>query len=136
MITTRSSAEGMFYGPFASRAAAERFDGGVLDLFQIRRCEENLEPAPEHPGCMYGEMNRCLRPCQQAVSAQEYAGEVTRVEQFLRTHGDSLIESAEAARDRASKEMQFEAAASACINASTQNRRGAGARGRSGAIAR
>src|SRR5712692_9763781 len=98
MVTTRLG-RGLFYGPFASRAAAERFEGGLLDLFQIRRCEENLEPSPDHPGCMYGEMNRCLRPCQQAVTPDEYRGEVVRVENFLRTDGHSLAGSAEAARD-------------------------------------
>jgi excinuclease ABC subunit C len=109
MITTRLG-RGLFYGPFASRAAAERFDGELLDLFQIRRCEENLAPAAEHPGCIYGEMARCLRPCQQAVTVEEYRSESARVEQFLRTGGSSLLETAEAARDRASAEMQFEAA--------------------------
>jgi excinuclease UvrABC nuclease subunit len=109
MITTRLG-KGLFYGPFASRAAAERFEAALLDLFQIRRCEENLAPTPEHPGCIYGEMNRCLRPCQQAVSREEYGGEVSRVEQFLKTNGASLLETAEAARDRASAEMQFEQA--------------------------
>src|ERR1700677_315528 len=109
MVTSKLG-KGLFYGPFASRAAAEHFEGGLLDLFQIRRCEENLAPAPEHPGCIYGEMNRFLRPCQQAVSVEEYRGEVSRVEQFLRTGGESLIESAGTARDRASAEMQFEEA--------------------------
>ena len=110
MITTRLG-RGLYYGPFASRAAAERFEAGLLDLFQLRRCEENLAPSPEHPGCIYGEMNRCLRPCQHVVSLDEYRGEAQRVEQFLRTRGASLIEPAEAARDRASAEMQFEEAA-------------------------
>lgn len=109
MVTTRLG-RGLFYGPFASRAAAERFDGELLDLFQIRRCEENLTPSPQHPGCIYGEMARCLRPCQQAVSVEEYRSESARVEQFLQTGGASLLETAEAARDRASAEMQFEAA--------------------------
>jgi excinuclease ABC subunit C len=109
MITTRLG-RGLFYGPFASRAAAERFDGELLDLFQIRRCEENLVPSLEHPGCIYGEMARCLRPCQQAVSVEEYRSESSRVEQFFRSGGSSLLETAEAARDRASSEMQFEAA--------------------------
>jgi excinuclease UvrABC nuclease subunit len=109
MITTRLG-RGLFYGPFASRAAAERFEGELLDLFQIRRCEENLVPSPEHPGCIYGEMARCLRPCQQAVSIEEYHSEASRVEQFFRTGGASLLETAEGARDRASAEMDFEAA--------------------------
>lgn len=110
MMVTSKMGRGLYYGPFASRAAAERFEGAVLDLFQIRRCEENLSPSPEHPGCIYGEMNRCLRPCQQAVSVEEYRGEVLRVEQFLDSRGASLIESAEAARDRASAQMRFEEA--------------------------
>jgi hypothetical protein len=55
-------------------------------------------------------MNRCLRPCQQAVSVDEYRGETVRVEQFLRTGGASLLESASAARDHASAAMQFEEA--------------------------
>jgi excinuclease ABC subunit C len=109
MLTTRLG-RGLYYGPFASRAAAERFENELLDLFQIRRCEENLDPRPDHPGCIYGEMNRCLRPCQQAVSMDEYHGEVVRVEQFLRSGGASLLETAAAARDRASAEMQFEEA--------------------------
>jgi excinuclease ABC subunit C len=109
-LITSKLGRGLFYGPFPSRAAAEHFEGGLLDLFQIRRCEENLAPSPDHPGCIYGEMNRCLRPCQQIVSIDEYRGEAVRVEQFLRTGGASLIETAEAARERASAAMQFEEA--------------------------
>ncbi len=109
MLTTRLG-RGLFYGPFASRAAAERYQAEMLDLFQLRRCEENLSPAPDHPGCIYGEMNKCLRPCQQAVSIEEYRHEAARVEEFLRTEGASLREPAETARDQASAAMQFEEA--------------------------
>ena len=102
---------GTTFGPLESRAAAERFEAGVLDLFQVRRCEENLIPSLDHPGCMYGEMGRCLRPCQAAVSIDEYRGEVKRLEAFLQTEGASLRESAESARDAASSDMRFEDAA-------------------------
>ncbi len=108
-ITTRLG-KGIFAGPFPSRAAAERCENEVLDLFQVRRCEENLVPTPQHPGCIYGEMNKCLRPCQAAVTPDEYRHEADRVVQFLKTRGISLLEPAEAARDRASAEMQFEEA--------------------------
>ena len=109
MLTARLG-RGLFYGPFASRVAAERFQNEMLDLFQLRRCEDNLAPSAEHPGCIYGEMNKCLRPCQQVVSIEEYRGEAQRVEEFIRTDGASLRESAETARDRASAAMQFEEA--------------------------
>jgi excinuclease ABC subunit C len=107
MVTTRLG-RGLSYGPFASRAAAEHFQTELLDLFQLRRCEENLNPSPQHPGCIYGEMNRCVRPCQQVVTIEQYRNEAERVERFLRTQGESLKEPAAQARDRASTDMQFE----------------------------
>ena len=111
-VSTRLSAgRALHYGPFQSRAAAELFEEQFLDLFQIRRCQENLEPSPRHPGCIYGEMNRCLRPCQQVVSREEYLSEVGRVEEFLTGNGAALVSVASAARDRLSTEMNFEEAA-------------------------
>jgi len=106
---TRSA--GLFFGPFRSRASAERFEAQCLDLFQMRRCQEDLKPSPDHPGCMYGEMGMCLRPCQQVVGAAEYATEVSRVVEFLRTEGHSLLDSIGRSRDRLSEEMRFEEAA-------------------------
>jgi len=106
-----SASRAIHYGPFQSRAAAELFEDQFLDLFQIRRCQENLEPSPQHPGCIYGEMSRCLRPCQQVVSREEYVSEVGRVEEFLTGNGAALISVASAARDRLSGEMNFEEAA-------------------------
>ena len=111
-VSTRLSASRtIHYGPFQSRAAAELFEDQFLDLFQIRRCQENLEPSPQHPGCIYGEMNRCLRPCQQVVSREEYLTEAQRVGEFLTGNGAALISVASAARDQLSGEMNFEEAA-------------------------
>jgi excinuclease UvrABC nuclease subunit len=99
------------YGPFPSRVAAERYCDAVLDLFKLRRCSEDLAPYPEHPGCIYGEMGMCLRPCQQVVGPAEYGHEVARVVDFLRTDGRSLLEAIGHSRDRLSEEMMFEEAA-------------------------
>jgi excinuclease ABC subunit C len=111
-ITTQlARTKALYYGPFRSRASAERFEGQFLDLFQMRRCQEDLVPSPEHPGCIYGEMGMCLRPCQQVVGPEEYGHEVTRVLEFLRTDGLSLAGAIEHSRDRLSEEMRFEEAA-------------------------
>lgn len=99
------------FGPFLSRDAADAYAQQVLQLFQIRRCAEILTPHPDHPGCIYGEMNQCLRPCQCAVSAEEYATESARVAEFLATNGRSALASLSVARERASAEMDFEQAA-------------------------
>jgi excinuclease UvrABC nuclease subunit len=111
-ITThlaRSAA--LYFGPFRSRVSAERFEGQFLDLFQLRRCQEDLVTSPQHPGCIYGEMAMCLRPCQEVVGPAEYGHEVARVVDFLRTDGQSLLGAIAHSRDRLSEEMRFEEAA-------------------------
>lgn len=111
IVTQLSRRPAVYFGPFRSRASAERFESQFLDLFQMRRCQEDLAPSPEHPGCIYGEMGMCLRPCQQVVGPQEYAAEVERVVEFLRSDGNSLLASVAHSRDRLSEEMRFEEAA-------------------------
>jgi len=110
-VTTRPTGRGLAFGPFRSRASAEEFEKATLDLFQVRRCQEDLHPSPEHPGCIYGEMAQCLRPCQDAVTRDEYASEVGRLVDFLSTEGRSLSETVERMRDRFSADMEFEEAA-------------------------
>jgi excinuclease UvrABC nuclease subunit len=111
VTTNLGRSRSLFYGPFRNRASAEYFENEFLDLFQIRRCQEDLAPSPEHPGCIYGEMGKCLRPCQEAVSREEYSGEVERVLDFLRSDGASLRDAAIRSRDQLSAEMEFEQAA-------------------------
>lgn len=111
LVTTRvSGRDSVYYGPFRSRTAAERFESEILDLFQVRRCQEDLQPSPDHPGCIYGEMMKCLRPCQQLVGPGEYATEAGRLVEFLRTQGGSLLAPAVSARERLSEDLDFEAA--------------------------
>lgn len=100
-----------FFGPFRSRAAAERFETEMLDLFEIRRCVEQLEPAPDHPGCVWGEIGKCTRPCQKAVSAEEYRAQAGRLVGALESSGDHARRRLEEQRDSASEQLDFEAAA-------------------------
>lgn len=102
---------GPVFGPFSNRDSAQRYEEEVLGLFQIRRCTDVLSPHSEHPGCIYGEMNQCLRPCQCAVSPDEYGREAERVREFLASNGKSVISVLAAARERACEETDFEQAA-------------------------
>jgi excinuclease UvrABC nuclease subunit len=99
------------YGPFASRAAAERFADEALKLFLLRRCTDDLDPNPSHPGCVYSEMKMCLAPCYQGCTDQRYAEESAAVESFLSTRGDSRLVPLHTQRDQASVDLEFESAA-------------------------
>ena len=111
--TNKLSKRGLaqMYGPFPSRLAAERFCDAALDLFKLRRCHEDLHPYPEHPGCIYGEMGKCIEPCKQACTAEQYAAETAAVKKFFDTRGESMIIEIGLAREEASSGMHFEEAA-------------------------
>ena len=80
------------FGPFASRLDAERYREAVENLFLIRRCFMELHPSPDDPGCIYGEMHKCLAPCQARVTDEAYRSEAERTLRFLQTAGQSLME--------------------------------------------
>ncbi len=113
-VTTRISglkSNSEYYGPFASRVAAEKFANDSLDLFKMRRCVDDLHPDPAFPGCIYSEMKMCLAPCFKGCTDEEYATEVERVQQYFESQGKSLIREIEHMRDEASANLDFEGAA-------------------------
>src|SRR5499427_7270057 len=92
-VTTRLSRLGgpaLYYGPFITRVAAEKFMNDSLDFFKMRRCVEDLDPDPAFPGCIYSEMKMCVAPCFKGCSDDEYRAEVGRVQAFCDTAGFSL----------------------------------------------
>ena len=90
------------YGPFASRAAAERYAEEALKLFLLRRCTDDLDPDPSHPGCVYSEMKMCLAPCYKGCTDERYGEEAAAVEEFLATRGESRLVVLRTERDEAS----------------------------------
>ena len=99
------------YGPFPSRAAAERYAEEMLKLFLLRRCTFELAPDPSYPGCVYSEMKMCLAPCFKGCSDERYGEESVAVERFLATRGESRLVTLRTERDQASADLAFESAA-------------------------
>lgn len=113
-ITTRLgrlNGRSLYYGPFLSRTAAEKFANDSLDCFKMRRCVDDLHPDPKFPGCIYSEMKMCLAPCFKGCTDDEYRAEVARVQAYFDTAGHSLLREISAQRDQASSDLEFEAAA-------------------------
>jgi excinuclease ABC subunit C len=113
-VTTRIgklSGRSLYYGPFRSRAVADKFLNDSLDLFKMRRCTFDLNPDPSFPGCVYSEMKMCLAPCFKGCTDEAYVAEVARVQDYFDSGGQSLLRELEAERERLSAELDFEAAA-------------------------
>jgi excinuclease ABC subunit C len=113
-ITTRLgrlNGKSLFYGPFVSRVAAEKFMNDSLDFFKMRRCVDDLHPDPAFPGCIYSEMKMCLAPCFKGCTDEDYTDEVNRVRAYFDSAGDSLLRELSAEREAASAGLAFEDAA-------------------------
>jgi excinuclease ABC subunit C len=107
----RLDGKSLFYGPFASRTAAEKFANDSLDFFKMRRCVDDLHPDPSFPGCIYSEMKMCLAPCFKGCTDDEYHAEVARVQTYFDSAGSSLVREISQQRDLASTNLEFENAA-------------------------
>src|SRR5713226_447658 len=113
-ITTRLGRLGgrsLYYGPFPSRAAAEKFANDSLDFFKMRRCVDDLHPDPAFPGCIYSEMKMCLAPCFKGCTDDDYRSEVERVQAYLDSGGQSHERELSRQREEASNNLDFENAA-------------------------
>jgi len=113
-ITTRLgkiTGPALYYGPFVSRLAAEKFMNDSLDFFKMRRCVDDLHPDPKFPGCIYSEMKMCLAPCFKGCTDEEYSKEVRRVKTFFDSNGESLLREFSDQRETASANLAFEEAA-------------------------
>ncbi len=107
----RILARGLYFGPFASRRAAEAFLVPLLDLFRMRRCQIKIRRDPAFPGCIYSEMKMCLAPCFAGCTDEEYAREVAQVAAFLNSRGASYAGDLARERESASAALDFERAA-------------------------
>ncbi|HXX20052.1 MAG TPA: UvrB/UvrC motif-containing protein [Candidatus Acidoferrum sp.] len=111
-VTRRIRADdGFYFGPFASRRAAEGFSESFLDLFKTRRCQIRIRRDLNFPGCIYSEMKMCLAPCFAGCTPQEYDAEAFRLVEALATSGEALTNRVQKEREAASEALDFERAA-------------------------
>jgi DNA polymerase-3 subunit epsilon len=107
-----------YLGPYTAKKSAERAVAALHEAFPLRQCGGRLPRTPRLTACALAEMGRCLSPCDQSVSAEDYsalvervrdglAGDPAQVVQAMRTRMDALVvderfEEASRFRDRLS----------------------------------
>ncbi len=97
-----------YYGPLSSRNEAEFLVDLINRFFRLRECDDDLFRLGR--GCVYGSIGRCLAPCLHE-DASDYLKELDLVRTFLSGVDIRIAEQIEAAMRRASKELDFEQAA-------------------------
>jgi excinuclease ABC subunit C len=107
----RPSADGArYFGPYHSATAARRTLHLVNKHFQLRTCTDQELASRKRP-CLQYQIRRCLAPCVYEVDRQWYKDQVRAVGLFLDGRHDELSSELEGRMKAASKQLEFELAA-------------------------
>jgi len=102
---------GRVFGPFPDGRSAERFVGVIADAFDLCRDVRCLRRSPNGAKCSYGQMGRCLSPCDGSVSMDAYRVAVAEAAEFAAGRRAGRAEELRRQMRRASADLQFERAA-------------------------
>jgi len=99
------------FGPFISGADAERFITALRDTFDLCRDHRNLAQGPNARRCSYGQMQRCLAPCDGTVSLDDYRLAVSHAVGFVAGDRGKLRRKLQDEMTLAAGQLEFERAA-------------------------
>jgi excinuclease ABC subunit C len=110
-VVRRTREDGaLYYGPFPSATSMRETLKVIHKAFPLRRCSPTQFAHRSRP-CLNFQMNRCLGPCCNEVSEEEYGRIVDQVRLFLEGKSDLLIEELRRRMDQEAEALKFEAAA-------------------------
>ena len=79
----------LYFGPYTDVGAARRTVELIKEIFPIKRCKTNFEKVSTVKGpCLYYHIGRCLGPCINELSLNEYREMIDQVILFL--NGNTL----------------------------------------------
>ena len=84
-ITRRKTEDkNLYFGPYTDVGAARRTVELIKEIFPIKRCKTNFEKVSTVKGpCLYYHIGRCLGPCINELSLNEYREMIDQVILFL-----------------------------------------------------
>ena len=103
---------GRYYGPFPDVLAVNSAIDILHERFPLRNCKLDLsKPNPVVRPCLNYHIHRCAGPCIGAISAEDYAGFIQGIEDFLDGKKEPFLDELEEEMQAASKALEFERAA-------------------------
>ncbi len=106
------AARGRYVGPFETARSAEKFIEIVQDAFDLCRDIQCLRRSPNAPRCSYGQMGRCLSPCDGTIGMDEYRRQVALAADFAAGLRTERVEQLRDLMQSAARELKFEQASS------------------------
>ena len=102
-------ADGLYFGPYTSAQAARQTLDLLNRVFPLRQCSDQ-ELARRTRPCILYDMKRCIAPCVQRCTKEEYQGYVKRTINFLKGKDLEVLKELKQEREGAAAHLEFEKA--------------------------
>ncbi len=102
--------DGKYFGPYAHSASAKQTLEMLRELFPLRRCSDRELINRTRPCLLHG-MGRCVAPCVDKCTQDEYQSLVQQVEAFLKGKREGVLKALQQEIESASAKMEYEKAA-------------------------
>lgn len=100
--------KGRYYGPYTDVRAMHATLDFLKKIFPLKQCKS---PKFKDRPCLYYHIGRCMAPCQNMVTSEEYKTIVKQAELFLSGKQSELMKQLKEQMQKYSKSLQFEKAA-------------------------
>lgn len=102
--------KGDYFGPYPTVGAVWESLRLMQKIFPIRQCEDSYYKARSRP-CLQYQLGRCLAPCVDKISQEDYQQQVDLAKLFLKGKSSMVTEQLVKKMEQASEELNFEQAA-------------------------
>lgn len=99
----------LHFGPYTSAYAARQTLDLMMRIFKLRQCSDRELTSRTRP-CLLYSIKRCLAPCVDHCTKEEYDAEVKRAIDFLKGNDKEVISALKKERDTASGNLEYERA--------------------------
>ncbi len=106
----RTNIKDRLFGPYASAGSVRVMLAQLQKIVPVRQCDNNTFKNRSRP-CLQYQIKRCSAPCVNVISKSEYDEDVKRLIQILDGKENEISEHFASEMDKASEQLDFEAAA-------------------------
>ncbi len=99
-----------YYGPYPNAAAVREMLGQIHKIFRLRQCNDAFFRNRSRP-CLQYQIKRCSAPCVGRIDQRDYQEDVRQAKAMLAGRDFALIDELADKMERASADMDYEAAA-------------------------